>query len=236
MPRFRRKIRRWDGTCPANGNQPMIRCFPFACIAVLFASGAGLRADTVIEGRVELPKATTVAVVNKRYQVVTKGGEVTINPPQGVVWLEGKFAQPSAQPVVQMPQKNLAFVTPLLPVQAGTKVEFPNHDDAFHNIFSLSPVKRFDLGRFRPEERPIPSQVFDKPGMVTIRCDIHEHMRGIILVLETPHFATTKTDGTYRLVGLPAGHYMLKAWISSTRTLAKPVEVKPGVTQKIDFP
>ena len=110
-------------------------------------------AEAVVEGRVELPKPTALAVVNKRYQVVTKGGETTINPPQGVVYLEGNFPKPAAQPVAQMVQKNLAFATPLLPVRVGTKVEFPNQDDGFHNIFSYSPVKRFDLGRYRPEDR-----------------------------------------------------------------------------------
>jgi hypothetical protein len=127
-------------------------------------------------------------------------------------------------------------VTPLLPVQVGTKVEFPNQDDGFHNIFSFSPTKRFDLGRYRPEERPIPSQVFDTPGMVTLRCDIHEHMRGLVLVLETPHFAVTKTDGTFRLTGLPAGRYMLKAWVSSTRTLEREVDLKSGATLRVNLP
>ena len=214
----------------------MITRCPAACIFLLAVIGGIARADAVIEGRVELPKATTVAVVNKRYQVVTKGGEITINPPQGVVYLEGSFPKPATQPVAQMVQKSLAFATPLLPVRAGTKVEFPNQDDAFHNIFSFSPVKRFDLGRYRPEERPIPSQVFDVPGSVTLRCDIHEHMRGLILVLDTPHFTTTKTDGTYRLAGLPAGHYKLKAWVSSTKILERAVEVKAGGTQRVDFP
>jgi len=213
------------------------RC-PAACIftiAIVLTTGIA-HSDTVIEGRVELPKATAVAVVNKRYQVVTKGGETIINPPQGVVYLEGHFPKPAVQPVAQMVQKNLAFTTPLLPVQVGTKVEFPNQDDAFHNIFSFSPTKRFDLGRYRPEERPIPSQVFDAPVSVTLRCDIHEHMRGLILVLETPHFTTTKTDGTYRLTGLPAGRYKLKAWVSSTKILERMVDVKAGTTQKVDFP
>ena len=211
------------------------RC-PAACLFVVCLITGVAHSDTVVEGRVELPKATALAVVNKRYQVVTKGGETTINPPQGVVWLDGNFGKPAVQPVVQMVQKNLAFTTPLLPVQVGTKVEFPNHDEAFHNIFSFSPAKRFDLGRYRPEERPIPSQVFETPGSVTLRCDIHEHMRGLILVLETPHFTTTKTDGTYRLTGLPAGRYKLKAWVSSMRTLEHIVDVKTGTTQKVDFP
>jgi len=214
----------------------MITRSPIACAFAIALTGGIARADTVIEGRVELPKATTVAVVNKRYQVVTKGGDVTINPPQGVVYLEGNFPKPAGQPVAQMVQKNLAFVTPLLPVQVGTKVEFPNQDDGFHSIFSFSPVKRFDLGRYRPEERPIPSQVFDTPGLVTLRCDIHEHMRGLVLVLETPHFVVTKTDGTFRLTGLPAGRYKLKAWVSSTRTLEHEVDLKSGTTLRVNLP
>ena len=82
-----------------------------------------------------------------------------------------------------MTQKDLAFRAGLLAIEVGTKVEFPNEDDTYHNIFSYSPAKRFDLGRYPPEENPIPSVVFDKPGLVTLRCDIHEHMRGLILVL-----------------------------------------------------
>ena len=108
---------------------------PLACLAAVALTGLNSRADTVIEGRVELPKATSVPVVNKRYQVVTKGGEVTINPPQAVVYLEGDFPKSASQPVAQMAQKNLAFVTPLLPVRVGTRVEFPNLEDGFHNFF-----------------------------------------------------------------------------------------------------
>ncbi len=220
----------------------MKTCSLLASVAVIaFAGIPGIlasicRADSVIEGRVELPKATMVAVVNKRYQVVTKGGEVTINPPQAVVYLEGNFSKSGTPPVAQMAQKNLAFVTPLLPVRMGTKVEFPNLDDGFHSIFSYSPAKRFDLGRYRPAEVPVPSQVFDKAGLVTLRCDIHEHMRGLVLVLETPHFTVTKTDGTFRLAGLPAGRYKLKAWLSSTRTLEREVDLKSGAPLRVDFP
>ena len=211
------------------------RC-PSACLFVFVLIPCVAHSDTVVEGRVELPKATALAVVNKRYQVVTKGGETTINPPQGVVWLDGNFGKPAVQPVVQMVQKNLAFTTPLLPVQVGTKVEFPNHDDMFHNIFSFSPTKRFDLGRYRPEERPIPSQVFDKAGLITLRCDIHEHMRGLIVVLDTPHFVKTDNEGHFKLGGLPAGNYKLKAWLDSKTTLDHAVDLKEGATARVNFP
>jgi hypothetical protein len=133
-------------------------------------------------------------------------------------------------------QKDLTFVPSLLPVQVGTKVEFPNLDETYHNIFSYSPAKRFDLGRYRPDERPIPSEIFDAPGLVTLRCDIHEHMRGLILVLNTPHFVMTEINGHFRLAGLPAGHFILKAWIDSKTTLEKPVDLKRGQTLRVEFP
>jgi plastocyanin len=153
-----------------------------------------------------------------------------------VVYLEGSFPKQASPPMKQVAQKDLAFVPPLLPVQVGTKVEFPNLDDTYHNIFSYSPAKRFDLGRYRPEERPIPSEVFDAPGMVTLRCDIHEHMRGLILVLNTPYFVITNPDGHFRLNGLPAGRYVLKAWIDSKTTREQPVQLKNSATARVDFP
>ena len=121
-------------------------------------------------------------------------------------------------------------------VQKGIKVEFPNLDDAYHNVFSYSPAKRFDLGRYLPSERPIPAQVLDKPGMITLRCDIHEHMRAIILVLDTPHFSVTGTDGAFQLKNLPPGTFTLKAWVNSRVTQQKQVELKPGAPVTVNFP
>jgi plastocyanin len=172
----------------------------------------------------------------KRYQIVTKGGVLSTQPPLAVVYLDGSFPHPASLATKEVTQKDLTFIPSLLPVQVGTKVEFPNLDDAYHNIFSYSPAKRFDLGRYRPDERPIPTEVFDKSGLVILRCDIHEHMRGLILVLNTPHFVMTDTNGRFRLEGLPAGHYTLKAWIDSRTTREKPVDLKSGQTLHVDFP
>jgi len=205
-------------------------------VILLAAPGASCLADTVIEGRVELPKSLHAPVMNKRYEIVSKGGVLAPFPAFAVVYLEGVFPKPASLPVLQMVQKNLAFDTALLPVRLGTKVEFPNHDDTTHNIFSFSPAKRFDLGRYTAAERPIPSQTFDKLGLVTLRCDIHEHMRALILVVDTPHFVRTDNEGRYRLGGLPAGSYKLKAWVDSKTTHEHPVELKSGATLRVDFP
>jgi len=209
-------------------------------LALLFLLAASVTQDAgaqaTIQGRVELPKSHSAPVMNKRYEIVTRGGVLAPNPPVAVVYLEGSFAQTSSPPVQQIVQTNFTFVPALLPVLAGTKVEFPNLDNTFHNIFSFSPAKRFDLGRYRPDERPVPSQVFDKPGLVTLRCDIHEHMRGLVLVLETPHFVITDTEGQFRLTNLPPGHYTLKAWLSSKTTLEVPVELQTNATLQVNLP
>jgi plastocyanin len=193
-------------------------------------------AQATVEGRVELPKSHSAPVMAKRYEIVTHSGVLSTQPPLAVVYLVGPFPKRSSPPARQVAQKDLTFVPSLLPLQVGTRVEFPNLDDTYHSIFSYSPAKRFDLGRYRPEERPIPSQVFDTPGLVTLRCDIHDHMRGLILVLDTPYFVVTGADGRFRLSRLPAGHYTLKAWIDSKTTRERPVELKSGETLHINFP
>ena len=175
-------------------------------------------------------------VMAKRYEIVAHGGALATEPPVAVVYLEGAFPKPSSLPTKQIAQQNLTFVPTLLPVQVGTKIEFPNFDDTYHSIFSYSPAKRFDLGRYRPEERPIPSEIFDKPGLVTLRCDIHEHMRGLILVLDTPYFVVSDPEGRFRLKGLPAGRYNLKVWIDSKTTRQQPIELKSSETAHVDFP
>jgi plastocyanin len=204
----------------------------------LLAVGAGPAAgQAVIEGKVELPKPMHAPVLNKRYGIVSFGGVLSPYPPVAIVYIEGAFPIGATPPTtVQMAQKDLAFVPAILPVLVGTKVEFPNLDNTYHNIFSYSPSKRFDLGRYRSDERPIPSVVFDATGLVTLRCDIHEHMRALILVLDTPHFVVSDYDGRYRLSGLPTGKYVMKVWLDSRTTLERPVELQEGPALHADFP
>jgi plastocyanin len=208
----------------------MMKFFLLLCLPVIAS------AQCVIEGHLDLPKTKTAPVMTKRYEIVTKGGVMSMNPPVAIVYLEGNFAKPAKLATQQIVQKDFMFTPALLAVQKGTKVEFPNLDDSYHNVFSFSPAKRFDLGRYRSDEKPIPFQVFDKAGMITLRCDIHEHMRGIILVLDTPQFVISGTDGNFKLSGLPAGSYQLKAWVNSRTTLSKAVELKAGAVLKTTFP
>lgn len=195
------------------------------------------QADAIVEGVVRLPKATPTVPNTARYQNTIQGEVGPPDPPLAVVYLEGNFpvASTTNPPSVRMEQKHYQFAPGILPVQKGTSVEFPNLDDAYHNVFSYSKAKRFDLGRYRKDEKPA-ALTFDKPGVVKLYCEIHEHMRGIILVLDTPYFVKTDTAGKYRLAHLPPGKYTLNAWLSEKTVFAKTVELKDGEIIKVDFP
>src|SRR5438270_419031 len=194
------------------------------CSAILPLFPVALPASATVEGRVELPKPRSAPVQAKRYEIVSKGGVLSTQPPLAVVYLDGSFLQPASLPTKEITQKDLTFIPALLPVRVGTKVEFPNLDDTYHNIFSYSPAKRFDLGHYPPNEDPPPSQIFDKAGLVTLRCDIHEHMRGLIVVLDTPYFVITDAEGRYRLTNVLAGR----------STLAASVEGKTAREHRVD--
>jgi hypothetical protein len=102
-------------------------------------------------------------------------------------------------------------------------------------VFSYSKARRFDLGRYHRDETPA-TLVFDQPGVVKLFCEIHDHMRGTILVLDTPYFQKTDPRGAYRLDGLPPGRWLLRAWIDEDNVLERPVELRDGDRLGVDFP
>ena len=124
----------------------------------------------------------------------------------------------------RMDQRDETFVPHVLAVPVGTTVEFPNSDRVFHNVFSLSKAKSFDLGRYpRGASRSVR---FDRPGMVRVFCEIHSHMSAFVLVFAHRFFATTDEQGRYRIEGIPAGTYKVAVWnegeVHSTREVTVP--------------
>ena len=205
-------------------------------LAALTLAG-NMPAQTVVEGTVRLIQPKALPNTRSAYQIKTSGKVAPPDPPAAVVYLEGNFPDESptnTAPVLEMGQKDFRFSPTLLVVRKGTRVQFPNKDDEYHNVLSYSKAKEFDLGRYRREEHP-PMQVFDKAGVVELYCEIHDFMRGTILVLETPHFTKTDTAGKYELRNLPSGKYRLKAWLDERTVWEKPVELSSGATQRVDF-
>ena len=115
-----------------------------------------------------------------------------------------------AKPPVTIRQEGLEFRPRVMLVRRGTSVAFPNEDPIFHQVFSYSKSKRFDLGRYAPGQSK--SVKFDKAGLVKVRCDIHEHMRAFIHVLDHPYFALADADGSYSIPDVPPGKYKLVIW------------------------
>ena len=125
------------------------------------------------------------------------------------------------EPRARMDQRNETFVPHVLAIVAGTTVEFPNNDFTFHNVFSLSKAKTFDLGRYAAGRSK--SVRFDKPGIVRVFCEIHAHMSAYILVFSHRYFAVTDEDGRYRIPNVPPGAYNIVAWH----------ETSPPVTRRV---
>ena len=119
----------------------------------------------------------------------------------------------SDMPRVRMDQRNEAFVPHVLAIVAGTTVDFPNSDPTYHNVFSLSKPKRFDLGRYAAGRSK--SVRFDQPGIVRVFCDIHSHMSAVIVVFSHRYFAVTDDEGRYRIENVPPGTYSVVAWHES---------------------
>lgn len=158
------------------------------------------------------------------------------DPSQSVVYLErpprGAVAPPEPGRAT-MNQRNEMFVPHVLAITTGTRVDFPNNDRIYHNVFSLSKVGRFDLGRYSVGDSK--SVRFDQPGIVRVFCEIHSHMNAFILVFRHPFFAMTDADGRYRIADVPPGAYNLIAWSEGVALAPRPVVVPEGGVVDLDF-
>ena len=123
-------------------------------------------------------------------------------------------------------QRNHAFEPHVLIVPVGARVQFPNEDPIFHNVFSMFQAKRFDLGLY--EGGTSKTILFDKPGISYIFCNIHEQMGAVIIALTAPYYGVSQPDGSVRLDHVPAGRYRLKVWAEGASD-----EVQEGLAREI---
>ena len=130
-------------------------------------------------------------------------------------------------------QKNTRFEPGVIVVVKGQKVDFPNEDLFYHNVFSVSSGNEFDLGLYRGGASK--SAAFKKPGEVDVYCNIHETMRATILVLQNEHYVEANADGAYKLEGVPPGKYTLVAWSRSHEPAKATIEIKAGSSTAQSF-
>lgn len=154
----------------------------------------------------------------------------TVQPLPAVVYLRGTVAGPGSRTReargLSMVQRDSTFIPGALAVPVGTTVDFPNEDPVFHNVFSYSSAKRFDLGRYpRGESRAV---TFDQPGVVRIFCEVHEHMRAAVVVTEHSFHEVVDDEGRFRLEGVPPGRHTLVAWHADLGEVERTVDVRAG--------
>jgi plastocyanin len=195
-------------------------------------------AGSTIRGRVEVHRES--GPVEGRPAVAELGHHGPRDVPdrrRSVVYLEtGPQAAFEAPPPGRavLDQRNESFVPFVLAVTVGSTVDFRNSDPIYHNVFSLSKAKRFDLGRYpRGQSRSVR---FDQPGVVRIFCEIHSHMSAFVLVFAHRYFATTDADGRYRIDGVPPGDYTLAVWNDGEVRARREVRVDAaGGAVELDF-
>lgn len=165
---------------------------------------------------------------------LTKAGHRLKDSSKAVIWLTpvGVSVQPAQQThVPQLVQKNKSFHPSLLVIPAGGRVEFPNHDPFFHNVFSLFEGKRFDLGLY--EGGTTRFVQFDKPGISFIFCNIHAEMSAVVIALATPYYAVSDIHGDLSISDVPPGRYQLQIFHSGVapdalRAMSREITVAPG--------
>lgn len=212
-------------TSSAMDGQPWVAAaFRAAAAAILIT--AGLNSGSLAQS------------ILKAHADVTRNGRHIKDASKVVVWLTpvGAPVAPVVQKESEIPrlvQRNKSFHPSLLVVPVGGKVEFPNLDPFFHNVFSLFEGKRFDLGLYESGSTRVVQ--FDKPGVSFIFCNIHAEMSAVVIALATPYYAISDARGELSIASVPPGRYEMQVFHPSVapdalRALSREITVAPGDT------
>lgn len=144
-----------------------------------------------------------------------------------MLWPEKATKKKRTPKVRVVEQRDKAFAPHVIAVPVGSTVQFPNFDTIFHNVFSLSRQKPFDLGMYKNSE--MREVKFDKPGVVRLGCNIHANMSAYVIVVDAPHYVVAGPDGTFAFKSLAPGKYKVSAWgEQSAEPTTAEVEIKAG--------
>ena len=201
-----------------------------------------------IEGTVTLSRA--LAAKRVRFRIYAEAGKGATPPSLPASDLKNEYANvvvyleldgekvlargPSRHPErPAMTQKDERFIPHVLPIQLGTVVDFPNEDDIFHNVFSLSGPRQFDLPKYPAGSSR--SVNFPRAGVVNVFCHIHADMSAVVLVLDNPYFVTPTEEGRFTLADVPPGDYVLVAWHERIKPVRQKVRIVAGQATAVSF-
>jgi plastocyanin len=222
-------------------------------IAVLFillicgnvGVATALAGEAAVSGRVVITKLITRkrvtlpsydlrgATVNENLGKTARGDPAVNELSRVVIYLEGPGLRPAAPIEGTLRQKDRQFDPEILVIPLGSRISFPNEDPIFHNVFSLSKTKQFDLGYYPAGETRVVE--FDRPGVVQVYCHIHPEMSAAIVVLSTAFWTRPSPDGRFTLSGFPSGGYDLVAWHRFAGFFRRHITASDGTTSAEDF-
>jgi plastocyanin len=205
-------------------------------LAVAAGSGRAAQTGSVVRGRVEIG----VPITAKRpasadpTRVIPVPALAPVSELRNVVvYLKDAPARAMRPVRLEIRQRNENFLPRVVAVPVGSDVEFPNDDPIYHNVFSLSRVKTFNLGRYpRGRSRAVH---FDKPGVVKVFCDIHSHMSATVMVFDNPWFAVPDDSGRFELPEVPPGQREITAWHERLGDTTLAVRIEGGRPAVADF-
>ena len=199
-----------------------------AAVALWLACGpVAAGADGTIRGTVEIRRGQSATPARPASAGLGAAPRRPVEFRPAIVYLDkapsGAFELPEPGRA-SMDKRDQTFVPHVLAITVGTTVDFPNSDLTFHNVFSLSKAKAFDLGRYsRGKSKAVR---FERPGVVQVFCDIHSHMSAYILVFAHRYYALTDPSGRFAIDGIPPGVYTLAVWhegeVRETRSVTIP--------------
>ena len=200
------------------------------------AARQGIPERTVIRGRVEIGVPISVRRPSAAY--ATRAVSASRLAPDSerrnvVVYVRNAPPQDVSRTRAVIHQHEETFMPRVVAVTVGSEVEFPNDDPIYHNVFSLSRAKNFNLGRYpRGESRRVR---FDKPGVVKVFCEIHSHMSATVMVFNHPWFAVPDDAGRFELPAVPVGDQQITAWHERLGDTTVSVRLEPGRAFETDF-
>jgi len=203
--------------------------------AIVCASTSQVPLPTVRDAPITVPSPaatpTPIPPGNLRVEVVLLSGGKRLPGDDSVAWMDDMRATGATSEQVKIAQRKKQFEPRVSITSIGSTVDFPNFDRVFHNVFSLSMPRSFDLGLYRKGKSK--SVRFDHPGLVQVYCNIHPHMAAYLMIVDSARHGVADSDGVIMLRGIPAGRQTVRGWNARGGMWTRQVTVRPARTTTV---
>lgn len=202
-------------------------------------SGGSILGEVKYNGTPPAPKVIKVNKDNKVCGNEKTSEDLVVGSNKGIKWavvsvvgVKGSVPKPAQKPAVD--QKGCHFQPHVLLTPVGAEIDIMNSDGVLHNIHSTSKLNP-SFNKAQPGFKKVISAKFEKSEFIKIRCDAHSWMSGWIVVQDSPYYAVTDANGSFKLENVPPGKHKIEVWHETLGKIEKEVDVKAGATTKVSF-